>query len=587
MTQESKLTTAKRRGGRHRKCWYVMFHLEPQQIERQLRGENESRAGRGLPLFEYFIPYRFLPDASPDLYAANAKEQQLMAEENNDLRKAVKSYVFIKGTLQELERLLQSAWNTQSRLRLFFRRSHEGRTITMTEQHMGQFITICCENRQRFTFGPPLVNIAVHDTVVIKNGTFAGSEAKVLDVQQTDQGISLTLGLPFFCGEKTLKLFDVKPDDLHLPKTVEALLNDSFIAETEEKVLQVLYHRLKGSPPGKDEEPDESVLSQVYHYGYVRMSNSPSHIRFLCVMLLCAVLRIDDAGRKSRAEELESLLTAGAVADGYLTAYMQATLYIATGKADHRLKAKTYWQSHREVYAPLDKLMGLVTRLNASFFRQHKIRQARSILSPTLHYKPKEASLPDVVCRTSGRMVSFVPDGHRQWYALRTAHHHELLTATQLADRGIYVYVALQYKRTMNEGTEVVQYGNILPNTLFAYLSAAEVDTVFHSNGSSASSPPSQAPQVIPDEEMRHFILATFHGDEALQAYAYDPLREANGTRVKVIGGKYKGLCGRLMVTSSGYSHLFVSITNLITIRTPRIRGKDIEKLPHQPRLSP
>lgn len=360
---------------RYPKQWFVMHHLEPSEIDRLLQQENEQRKSRRLRLFEYFIPYLFLPHAEADEYAKDVEEQRWRAEENNDLRRILRSYVFIKASDREMARLVRRDWNRYSRLQLFFSNNHDGSHVIMPERHMRQFITTCCEKRQRFTFGPPVVDIHKNDVVIIKRGAFEDSEAVVLDAQQTAGGISLTLGIPFFCGEKTLHLKDMTPDDIHLPRTVETLLNNRFIDNVEQQVLTVLYHRMKAdqsaAPAGA--ETDEEILNQVYHYSYVQMSDTPSCIRFRCLLLLCATLRLDVEGRTAIATELQTLLTATPQPDEAHQALLRAALYVATADNDYRTAAKAYWQSHRDVLPTLSSLMPLVTRLNCRFFKRHKV----------------------------------------------------------------------------------------------------------------------------------------------------------------------------------------------------------------------
>lgn len=357
------------------KQWYVMYHLEPEEIDRKMQLENEHRREKGLRLFEYFIPYLFLPVAEPDLYADDAKAQVVRAGEVNDLRRAIRRYVFVKASAREIASLVRRDWNRDARVRLYFCNSHDGSHVVMGDKPMQQFITVCCDNRQRFTFGPPVVDVEKYDTVVIKNGAFKDSEAKVLDVQQTASGLSITLGIPFFCGEKTLQLKGCTADDIHLPRTVETLLNDHFVDNVEKKLLTVLAHRLKGivGEYTDGEESDEASLNRISHYAYVSMPDTRSHIRFRCLMLLCAALRIDSVIRESMAAEIGSLLDSGKDIDDAGKALIQASLYVATGNADCRTSAKTYWQAHREEQTTLSRLMPLVTRLNRRFFKHHKI----------------------------------------------------------------------------------------------------------------------------------------------------------------------------------------------------------------------
>lgn len=358
---------------RSQKHWYVMLHFEPEEIERKLQQENAQRGQRGSMLLEYFVPYTFLPRAVPDKYAKDAEQQASDARQANSLRQALRRFLFIRAGSREIVSLVHRDWNRESRLHLFFYNTRSGEHITMPDEKMRQFITLCCESLQRFDFGPPITDIDSCDTVVIKNGPLKDAEAKVIGVQHTASGVSLTLGLPFFCGEKTLVLENTSLDDVHLPRTVESLLNDRFIDNVENALLTVLHHRLRPSAPPVGEEPEEQLLNRIFHYSYVRMPDLPSYLRFRALMLVCATLRLDVESRRHIATELSSQLEGNPSVTAADQAFIQAALYVATGAAACRSAAKAYWQAHREDGGPVCRIMPIVTRLDRRFFRLHKV----------------------------------------------------------------------------------------------------------------------------------------------------------------------------------------------------------------------
>lgn len=354
---------------RRAKHWYVMLHLEPELIEHHLQQENEERRQKGLRLFEYFVPYQFLPKAVPDQYAKNLAEQSQDADDVNALRRTMHHFVFIKASANEMARLVSRRWNREGRLHMHFYLSREGRRIIMPDQMMASFITLCCENRQRFTFGPPIENIDDFDTVVIAEGGFKDTEAMVLDVQHTAHGISITLGIPFFGGEKTLRLPGYKPSDLHLPRTVETLLNDHFIDNVEDELIAILDRRVKHPYAVGDERAEAATLNHLFHYSHVSMPDSPSHCRFRALMLICATLRMDVESRNSLAAEVAQLLGDCSEATTPEQAYLMAALYVATARASWRTAAKHYQQQHAATAPSLTRIMSPLKRMNKSFFK--------------------------------------------------------------------------------------------------------------------------------------------------------------------------------------------------------------------------
>lgn len=252
---------------------------------------------------------------------------------------------------------------------MHFYLSRNGRRITMPDKMMESFITLCCENRQRFTFGPAIDNLDGFDTVVIAQGVFKDTEAKVLDVQQTSQGISITLGISFFNGEKTLTLHDYKPSDLHLPRTVETLLNDHFIDNVETELIAILDRRVKRPYDTGCEGAEAAILNHLFHYSHVKMPDLPSYCRFRALMLICATLRVDVESRKTLTAELQAMLAGHTEATTEEQAYLMTALYVATADADYRTAAKHYQQQHAATAQSLTRIMSPVKRMNKLFFK--------------------------------------------------------------------------------------------------------------------------------------------------------------------------------------------------------------------------
>lgn len=354
---------------RQDKSWYVMLHPDPELIEHYLQQENGERRQKRLRLFEYFVPYQFLPKATPDQYAKDVEEQRMHAEHTNELRRTLRHFVFIKACPNEISRLVGCRWNTEGRLHMHFYLSRNGQRITMPDRMMESFITLCCESRQRFTFGPPIENIEDFDTVVIAEGNFKDTEAKVLDVQHTANGISITLGIPFFGGEKMLKLPGYKPSDLHLPRTVDTLLNEHFIDNVEAELTAILNRRVKRPYDTGCEKAEAATLNRLFHYSHVRIHDVPSHCRFRALMLICAALRNDPESRSALAAEAMQMLGGQQEATTEEQAYLMTALYVATANADYRTAAKHYQQQHADTSSTLHRIMSPVKRMNKTFFK--------------------------------------------------------------------------------------------------------------------------------------------------------------------------------------------------------------------------
>lgn len=178
----------------------------------------------------------------------------------------------------------------------------------------------------------------------------------------------------------------------------------------------------------------------------------------------------------------------------------------------------------------------------------------------------------------------------RRWYVLRATQNRELKAAAVLEEHGINTYVAQRYKRKKRDGKETMQLENFMPNILFAQLTPRDFEAIFRNDDDSSlahqlsyvsycyntsyrNAEDKAQPLVIPDTEMRSFIIATSTHDEDILTMPQNHDSQNDGNEVLVTKGKYKGLCGRMMTNAAGHHRLLVSLTNLITIRMPRIRA--------------
>jgi len=343
--------------------WFVMLHLNPLLIERQLMAENADRRESDLPLYEYFIPYRFLKKAVAEQYTSNATKEAKVAAKTNSWRDDLRHFVFIKTTGREISHLVDKPWNREGRLHLRFYRTKSGKRITVPEQMMTPLITLCCENRQRFSFGPPVKEVAEQDVVVIREGLFKDIEATVLQVQHTADGISLTLGIEMFDGTKSLRLPGYRVGDVRFRKGSADILNDYFIDNVENELLQILRRRIKRHETEETRRKDAATLNYLYHYSYIHIDDAATYRRFRALMLLCATLRKDAFGKATLTAEVQEMLGGVSLPATDEQACLMAALFIATGHADYRTSLKAYRQQHEIISPSLQAFMPLITRL--------------------------------------------------------------------------------------------------------------------------------------------------------------------------------------------------------------------------------
>lgn len=339
--------------------WYVMLHLEPTLIERQLLQMNLQRRSAGLSELMYVIPFRYLHRAVPD-HETKTRAKVREIEENNALRDNLHDFVFIKASEQEICNLVALPWNREGRLHLHFYRDHEKKPIRVPDTEMSPLIRLMVEQRQKFSFESPVDNPEALESVIIKTGLFKDYTAKVIDYHYTGEGIRFTLGIPVFGGVRTLRLPDYDAKNVKVKGTLEQLLDKNFILRVETELFDILRRRLKHRCTSETEREDHEKLNRFSIFNYLKFDDTTSHNHFRALMLLCATLRRD----KHTKEELMSLVPSF-VADPMSPvnddeAFITAILFIATHNASYRTAAKQYVSTRPAISASLQKVMPLI-----------------------------------------------------------------------------------------------------------------------------------------------------------------------------------------------------------------------------------
>ena len=108
--------------------------------------------------FQYFIPYRFLKHRVAD---GNPEDDEFFnpvnrrdVEANNQLRNALKRYIFIRSDDRELETLLGGRESHDCYRTLWFYRDRNRNKLTVSDEAMERFIDACCDRRINFEVWP-------------------------------------------------------------------------------------------------------------------------------------------------------------------------------------------------------------------------------------------------------------------------------------------------------------------------------------------------------------------------------------------------------------------------------------------------
>ncbi|MBQ9175511.1 MAG: hypothetical protein IJ139_01420 [Bacteroidaceae bacterium] len=350
--------------------WYVMIHLEPAIISRQLTSENERRTSQGLPALTHIIPFSYLKKAQADR-ELESKDEKTRAdrrhlrdiEEHNNLRNYLHDFVFIHATEQEIADLLRTEWNRLGRLHLHHYRSHSGNPIRVEDYEMQPLITLLVSQRQRFTFTPYYEGMDPTETVRIKRGIFSNFKASVIEANYTADGINLTLGIPMFQGEVTLQLYECDAADVEIPGRMEQIYEPHFIHNIEQQLFDILRRRVMHRDTPDTRLADQQLLNTCNLFHYLKFEDTTTHNHFRALLLLCASLSKDRQTRDKLLPHITTLINNPQQPQTDEEAFILAILYEATRDGNYRIAAKHYCQTHQVDSPSLLQLMPLIKRI--------------------------------------------------------------------------------------------------------------------------------------------------------------------------------------------------------------------------------
>ena len=364
---------------RRREEWYVMRHLEPTFIDRQLREVNSRRAEVGKPEFLYIIPHQYILKAHHDSGQSDAYNRSV--DENNSLRNDFHYFVFIRATLRDLRKLLLERWNAESRLRLYFCRSRDGRPLRAKADEMDRLISLFLEQRQKFNFVRTDHDFQLDEKVRLRTGVFKDYQFSVTRIRHTGSGVNITLGLPLFNGEFTLQMEDYPVSDLEMPMHLQQFLDPGFLGDVARELIAILRHRVRGLYEGSNADADADKLNTYHILSYLDFADSAVSRRLRVLLLLCAALRKDLHSVDALVPEVEGLIGRGGEPTDDDEALAMAVLFVATHEMAYRAILKQYGQTHLNLSEPLSLLLPLVKELKVRKPRKKANRQYDRILS--------------------------------------------------------------------------------------------------------------------------------------------------------------------------------------------------------------
>lgn len=357
--------------------WFVMTSTAPRKTVESLMAENTRRDAQGLPTLQIFSPYRFLrgrgddPEAqtlSPAMRAryekarrqeacgapgGAARQQSRPSESSPDAAAALRKFLFIKSTKRQLEDLCYGADHLGVFPELRFYNDAHARHLTVGDREMAQFINLCCNEQLRVEVCGDVEGLEANEKVILNTTEFKGMTAYVVAVEHTRQGTNLQVALTLFSRLLTLRLLNVSEKDVLRASPRSGMQEGRLVETAKRKLLAVMEHRLAGSPSAAEMQKDQRTLNDLYAFRHHQFATDATRRAFLAMMLICAHLRHDAEGialfARRCGEELQAIDRQAnqEKAKTDVRAYLLVAMYLATGHAEYRNRAKEYVQQQQ------------------------------------------------------------------------------------------------------------------------------------------------------------------------------------------------------------------------------------------------
>ena len=346
--------------------WWLLRHPHPKAIDQQLRVLNDARVTSGDAELVYLIPHLFTRESEPNKTLGDDYEAE--AEKNNNMRSAMRQYLFIKCKEDEIRQLVASDWNRGLTTHLLLCRNRNGDPLWASTKDMDSLVALMMKYQQLFNIVPSEVGFQKDSVLRVKLEMFRGYDFHVKKFSGAGQGAKLVLELPLSNGNFTLRTQSMFVSEEYLPMEIKQLLTPASILKMERGLVATAVHRMKGR---KSLDEDAVNLNNFHYLNYMELTDSPEHRHLRVLLLLCAALRKDKRTMESLIPVVQRMLGNPAQAATDDEAFAMAVLFIATRNADWRTAAKQYQQTHDTLSESLSLLMPIIKNIH---LRNNKTR---------------------------------------------------------------------------------------------------------------------------------------------------------------------------------------------------------------------
>ena len=335
--------------------WYIMCHLNPNLIDTLLSKEQHGAflADDEAPQapFRFFIPYLYAP--------------------NVDLRGDFRRFVFIQASAERIETLLNADWNTQTRLRMYHYRNHEGLEVIASDKEVQQLKDLFQDRNLDFYIDKPIEEFKAEDRVIINTGPWAGYEGQILSLKIREGRATMKVGLNIFGLVESIVFTNLKTGDVIFNDGDRAnMMSDDPVTYLENEVLRLLSHKFGRQHTPDQQEADARKLRQLAAFDQVLVEEDDADfLRFQSLRLICATLR-GSVKREKLLKSLSNYLPDDKHPANDQQAYMMVALFVATKDADYRTALKNYRASHPDSPDILRIYLSILKKMRAKSHTQ-------------------------------------------------------------------------------------------------------------------------------------------------------------------------------------------------------------------------
>ncbi|MCH5311265.1 MAG: hypothetical protein J1E57_04830 [Prevotella sp.] len=366
--------------------WFVLTTLDPLDSEQQIRRENIGRESEGLSAFKFVVPAQLLkrrvshdlPEDCEDI-ASNGKDYQNIADprnresvrQNNEIRSALRHYLFIFGRESEISCFLDGDWNKFHHNRIQFFYDSERKRPYVSQKTMDEFVRMLADKRLSFELSPALDTLQKGEPIRFRNNAFAGRTAYVVESRRTKDGNVVTVELDLIGNVLRLKVQNVSDSDIiHLDtERTKYAKNNELIKSNQKKLLAILRRRINMKETEQSRMDDMQTLNTIYATRFRSFDDNEttSYRHFIAQILICVCLlhyrdEISAYTAKALAEltEIDKQSESKAATD--VRTRLHIALFLATGKPEYRANARAYIRDHQPKSENLKTLVRLISK---------------------------------------------------------------------------------------------------------------------------------------------------------------------------------------------------------------------------------